>query len=302
MVPGQPPEILRKSHAHTPGRKESRARRDIDDAIGDSSESEEQGLLIDLDGVVYRGDDPIDGAVAALHWLEDMAVPHLFVTNTSSRPRSALVEKLEAFGIRADIDDILAPPDAAAGWLGNAGCQRLKLFVPEVTRSVFSNFEVVSHDDPAPVDAVVVGDFGDGWNAASLNAAFRSLISEPAPRLVALGMTRYWHGPQGLRLDAGPFVKALSYAAGIEPAVLGKPAAEFFEAACQRLGVQATNAYMIGDDIKTDVAAAQAVGLTGILVRTGKFRPEDLDRGIRPHIIIDSIADLPRVWSEQVLT
>lgn len=302
MVPGQPPEILRKSHAHARGREGNRDRQAIGDALDASAAEKEHALLIDLDGVVYRGEDLIDGAVEALHWLEDMSVPHLFVTNTSSRPREALVAKLETFGIRAAVEDIQAPPDAAASWLSNAGCQRLQLFVPEVTRSVFASFDIAAHGDPDPVDAVVIGDYGDGWNAESLNQAFASLLAEPAPKLIALGMTRYWHSSDGLRLDTGPYVKALSYASGVEPVILGKPAAEFFEAATRRLGVPAERAYMIGDDISTDVGAAQAAGLTGILVRTGKFRPEDLDRGIRPHLIIDSIADLPRVWSEQVLS
>jgi ribonucleotide monophosphatase NagD (HAD superfamily) len=118
-------------------------------------------------------------------------------------------------------------------------------------------------------------------------------MREPSPRLVALGMTRYWHAPGGLQLDTAPFVAALAHASGVEPVVLGKPAPEFFAAALAQLGVAASAAMMIGDDIRADIGGAQAAGLAGILVRTGKFRPADLRGSIVPDLVIGSIAELP---------
>jgi ribonucleotide monophosphatase NagD (HAD superfamily) len=64
---------------------------------------------------------------------------------------------------------------------------------------------------------------GEGWDFATLNRAFRLLMAEPHPRLIALGMTRYWRAADGLRLDTAPFVVALQHATGIAPVVLGKP-------------------------------------------------------------------------------
>jgi phospholysine phosphohistidine inorganic pyrophosphate phosphatase len=258
-----------------------------------------RALLIDLDGVVYRGDRVIEGAAAAIRWLTDEQIPHLFVTNTTSRPRTALVEKLSGFGIETSVDRIHAPPQAAAQWLKERGCRRLMLLVPEATQAAFADFTVVAdarglEGEGTPVDAVVVGDLGSDWSFERLNQAFRSLLAKPAPFLVALGMTRYWRAPDGLRLDTAPFVMALSHASGVEPTVLGKPAAAFFESALARLDVPASRAAMIGDDIRTDVAAAQSCGLRGVLVKTGKFSPSDLDLGIEPDLVIESIAELPR--------
>jgi len=291
MAPRRPPDILRKSHAHTEGKTRASDKRELERELAESASVEEPALLIDLDGVVYRGDEPIPGAADAVAWLIDQQIPHLFVTNTTSRPRSALVAKLTGFGIRASEDEILTPPVAAAIWLEQAGCRRLRLAVPAATCAEFAGFDIVAGDEP--VDAVVVGDLGRDWTFDRLNTAFRDLMREPRPQLVALGMTRYWHAPDGLRLDTAPFVLALAHAAGVEQVVLGKPAPDFFATALARLGVEPAQAAMIGDDIRADVGGAQAAGLRGILVRTGKFRPADLACGIEPDLVLDSIAELP---------
>ena len=76
--------------------------------------------------------------------------------------------------------------------------------------------------------------------------------------------------------------------------VFGKPAANFFQAAAERLGLPPRDVLMVGDDIDADVRGAMAAGLQGALVRTGKFRPADLETEPRPDVILDSVADLPQ--------
>jgi len=117
--------------------------------------------------------------------------------------------------------------------------------------------------------------------------------------LVALGMTRYWRAEDGLRLDAGAFVRALEYAAGRTAVVVGKPDPTFYGAAVDTLHVPADQVVMIGDDIHTDIESAQRAGLTGVLVRTGKFSASDLSGGVSPETVLDSVADLPRWWAER---
>jgi len=256
------------------------------------------GLLIDLDGVLYEGDQAVAGATAALAWLDRHDIRHLFVTNTTSRPRSAIVEKLAAIGISVTAADILTPPVAATAWLRDNASGPVALFVPPATASEFSGIELAEPHGHGPAGAVVIGDYGERWDFAELNRAFRLLMTEPEPVLVALGMTRYWRAPDGLRLDTAPFVTALSHATGIEPVVLGKPAAPFFDAALALLGTSADRTLMIGDDIRTDVDAAQAVGIRGLLVKTGKFQPGDIELGIHPYATLDSIAALPDWWRQ----
>ena len=145
---------------------------------------------------------------------------------------------------------------------------------------------------------VVIGDLGELWNFRTLNRAFRLLHHNPEAVLIALGMTRYWLADEGISLDVAPFVAALSHAAGREPRVFGKPAAEFFRAATARLGMAPKDVWMIGDDIHADIGGAQQAGLKGVLVRTGKFREADLDGAVRPDQVLNSVADLPTAGME----
>jgi len=125
--------------------------------------------------------------------------------------------------------------------------------------------------------AVVVGDAAQGFTYERLNAAFRAL--EDGAAFLALARNRSFRDGDGhLSLDAGPFVAALEYAAGSEALVLGKPSADFFAAAIDSLGCDPSEAAMIGDDVEADIGGAQAAGIDGILVRTGKYQTGDEGR------------------------
>ena len=292
------PDILRKSHAHTDGKERAQAKTALKRDVETHIDAPEPALLIDLDGVLYAGGEAIPGARETIEWLAEERIARLFLTNTTSKPRAAVAAKLAALGIRVREAEILTPPAVAAAWLGERVEGRAALFVPPETHPEFEGIGVAGLGEPAA--AVVVGDYGERWSFAELNRAFRLLMAEPKPLLVALGMTRYWRAPEGLRLDTGPFVTALAHASGVEPVVLGKPARAFFAAALARLAVPAERAWMLGDDIRADVAGAQAAGLRGALVKTGKFRPQDLELGIRPDAVLDSIAELREWWMTNV--
>ena len=258
-----------------------------------------QALLFDLDGVLYQGDRVIDGAIETLQWCEQRDIPHLFVTNTSSKPRRALVERLAAMGLSVTAEEIFAPPVAARDYLASERCTPLALFVREATREDFEGLEILDDATEQGAGSVVIGDIGEAWDFATLNRAFRLLMAEPRPVLIALGMSRYAQGSDGLVLDVAPFIKALEHASGCEAVVMGKPARAFFDAAVQRLGTSAAQTVMIGDDIVGDVEGAQAAGLTGILVQTGKFRPRDLRGDVTPDAVLGSVADLPQWWENR---
>lgn len=256
-------------------------------------------LLIDLDGVIYQADRLIEGASATLEWLELQRVPHLYVTNTTSRSRAALLEKLRAFGFKVKPEALMTPIIAAKQWLSERRYKRIAAFVPSAALEDFSGLDIVKDEQEFSVDAVVVGDLGQDWSYQRLNRAFRLLMQEPRPALIALGMTRYWRGKDGLLLDVAPFVKALEHAADCQAVVVGKPASAFFDASLRLLDCGLSQAFMIGDDIVGDVGAAQVCGIRGIQVRTGKFRESDLDGEIRPFAVLDSIADLPQWWESR---
>jgi HAD superfamily hydrolase (TIGR01458 family) len=255
-----------------------------------------RGILFDLDGVLYNSGDAIPGAVEAVQWVCERGIPHLFLTNTTSRTRAALAGKLATFGIPARESSILTPAAAAAKWLRNGDAGGIALFVRPSVRAEFAGLPCLEEDAERGAAYVVVGDLGNLWDYRTLNRAFRLLHNNPDATLIALGMTRYWLAADGMSLDVAPFVAALEHATGRKATVFGKPDARFFLAASEALGLGGSEVLMIGDDLDTDVAGAQAAGLRGALVKTGKFRPADLAGAVRPDVVLNSIADLPGWW------
>jgi len=249
-----------------------------------------------MDGVLYNAGNLIAGAPETMSWVRAQGIPHRFVTNTTSRPRSALVAKLAAFGIPATEAEILTPAVVAADWLRAHGEGEIALFLRPSTRAEFAGLPCAADDAESGAAYVVIGDLGDLWDYRTLNRAFRLLHHNPAAQLIALGMTRYWLAPEGISLDVAPFVAALEHATGRKALVFGKPAAAFFQAAAESLDLPVGQVLMIGDDIHADVGGAQAAGLSGALVKTGKFRAADLEGAVAPDVTLGSIADLPGWW------
>lgn len=153
----------------------------------------------------------------------------------------------------------------------------------------FENAEIsIAEED---VDFVVVGDAGRDFTFERLNKALRLILD--GAEILALEMDRYWRESEGLVLSTGPFVAALEYATGKKAEVMGKPSRQFFELALKDLGKRPKDAAMIGDDILTDVLGAQAMGMKGILVKTGKYRADLLaGSGITPDLVLESLAEL----------
>lgn len=246
-------------------------------------------FLIDLDGVLYEGGQPIPGAAKALAYLREKGYPFRFATNTTMHCRASIRHKLTDWGFEVSEDEIFSAPVVAARYLRRQGQPRVFLLLTEDARLEFAGLEITNQQP----DFVVVGDMGDEYNAALLNKAFRLILG--GAEFIALQKNRYWKTAEGLALDAGPFVVALEYATGQQAKVIGKPSPDFFQLAVDDLGVPPAQVAMIGDDIEADVGGAQRAGLKGILVRTGKFRETDLQLGIEPDAVMDSIADLVQI-------
>jgi phospholysine phosphohistidine inorganic pyrophosphate phosphatase len=253
-----------------------------------------------MDGVLYNSECPIPGADTALVWVREQRIPHLFVTNTTSRPRAVLADKLRGFGIPAQESDILTPAIATSAWLrAHAPDAQAAIFVRPATRADFAGIATVPDDAETGASHVIIGDLGELWDFRTLNRAFRLLHNNPQSTLVALGMTRYWLARDGIALDVAPFVAALEHATGKRAQVFGKPAPAFFLAAADLLRVPAAEILMVGDDVNADIGGAQASGLRGALVKTGKFRPADLEGPVRPDVVLGSVTNLPQWWASQ---
>lgn len=238
-------------------------------------------VLIDLAGVLYVGGTAVAGAAEALERLCTSGLGICFLTNTTRRTRTTLVRHLAELGFEIGEDEVFTAARAARRRVEAEGLRPYPLIHPDLA----PEFADLTGGEP---DAVVIGDAGEDFTYANLNRAFRVLMNADTPRLIAMGDNRYFADGDELSLDMGPFAHALAYAAGIEPEVVGKPAVPFFEAALQQLGAEAGEAVMIGDDVLGDVGGAQNAGIAGILVRTGKYRPDDETRyDIRPDHVAD---------------
>jgi HAD superfamily hydrolase (TIGR01458 family) len=248
-----------------------------------------RAVLFDVEGTLAVAGKPVEGAARAIEALAERGIPWSFVTNTTSRPRRALAAELAAMGLPSDPERIFTAPLAGRAFLLDRGWKRAHLLVRD---AVVEDFSDIAPDAEAP-DAVVLGDLGEQTTFEILNRAFRLLLGGSA--FVTLARNRYYRGPDGLLLDQGPFVAALEYATGREAILVGKPAPGFFERALAPLGVEPEEAIMVGDDLDADVGGAQRAGLQGALVRTGKFRAEELERSaVSPDYVLDSVADVPR--------
>jgi phospholysine phosphohistidine inorganic pyrophosphate phosphatase len=254
---------------------------------------EMRALLFDLDGVIYNAEEPIPGAAETIARVRGERIPFLFVSNTSSRGRKALADKLKRYGIETDEARILTPCSAAAEWLREQETGAVALFVKPEAFDEFDGLDRLPDDAERGARYVVIGDLSESWDFKKLNRAFRLLYTDPKAALIALGLTRYWNAADGLRLDVAPFVAALECATGRKAVVFGKPEKSFYLAAEKQLNLPADEIVMVGDDIKADVAGAQRAGMKAILLRTGKFGPSDLEGPTRPDAVLDSIRDIP---------
>lgn len=249
-------------------------------------------VLLDIDGVLHVGEQPIDGAIEALAQLQRVSAGVRLVTNTTSKSRGQIVEQLRRLGFEVAWEEVLTPAALAVRHCRERGYRSVKLLVAEALREDLA--ELASVSGGGPVDAIILGDLGAGFTAEVLNDAFRLLMD--GAELVALQHNRYWRRADGLALDVGAYSAALEYASGREAVVVGKPAREFFTAALAELGSVPEMTLMVGDDVEADVGGAMDAGLRGVLVRTGKYREEALaSSGVTPTEILDSIADVPRL-------
>ena len=244
-------------------------------------------FLFDLDGTIYEGDQIIPGAEQLLRKLQERNIPHCFITNTTRMPRREVAGRLRTMGCKIEEEQIYTAPVAAASWLRERGYHRVALVMEEATHEDLAEFDI-TQERP---DAIVVGDLGERWNFRILDKAFRMIMD--GADLVALQKNRYWKGKNGVTLDAGPFVAALEYASGREAVIVGKPSYPFFAGAAGMIDSRLEDCVMVGDDLHGDVEGAQKAGARGILVRTGKFREEELEKGdVQPDMVIDSVASL----------
>ncbi|MDX6512968.1 MAG: hypothetical protein QOE36_2472 [Gaiellaceae bacterium] len=255
-------------------------------------------ILLDVDGVFHVSDEPIPGGADAVRRLREAGHRLRFVTNNTTRSRARLAEDLRGLGIELDDEELQTTPRTAASVL--EGKRVLALTMSAIIEDL-QGVELVGED----AEAVLLGGADETpetslvFSYVNLARAFQEL--EGGAELYCLHRNRWWQTKHGPLLDAGVYVGGLEYAAGVEATVLGKPSAAYFGAALEAIDADAELTWMVGDDIEADIAGAQRHGMRTVLVRTGKFRPDTVERsGVMPDGIVSSISHLPE-WLESHL-
>jgi HAD superfamily hydrolase (TIGR01458 family) len=252
-------------------------------------------ILLDVDGVLHVSGEPIPGAVDAVRRLRNSGHRIRFVTNSTIMSRTQLAEMLRGMGFALEDEELQTTGGVAARVL--EGKRVLALTMPGILDDL-DGLQLIGIN----ADAVLVGGCDEGdepgrvFSYLNLNRAFLEL--EAGAELYCLHKNRWWQTADGPKLDAGAFVAGLEYATGVDATVLGKPSPEYFAAALEAIDADPELAWMVGDDVEGDIRGAQRHGMKTVLVRTGKFRPDEVEQsGVLPDGILSSLAQLPD-WLE----
>jgi HAD superfamily hydrolase (TIGR01458 family) len=255
-------------------------------------------ILLDIEGVFHVSGRPIAGGADAVRELRAAGHRLRFVTNNTTRARSELAAELRSYGIELEEGELQATALAAARAL--AGKRVLALTMAAIIPDL-EGVELVGEG----ADAVLLGGADETpetnrvFSYMNLARAFSEL--EAGADFYCMHKNRWWQTERGPLLDAGAFVAGLEYAAGVEATILGKPSTAYFDAALAAIDADPELTWMVGDDIEEDIVGAHKCGLKTVLVRTGKFRPDAVERvDVTPDVVISSIAELPR-WLEAAL-
>ena len=248
-------------------------------------------ILLDVDGVLHVSGQPLPGAVGAVHRLRGEGHRLRFITNNTIHSARSLAGELRELGFELADEELQTAPRAAARAL--AGRRVLALTMPAI-REDLEGITLCGENSQAVLigGADEIPETNQVFSYMNLARAFAEL--QGGAELYCLHKNRWWQTLRGPLLDSGSFVAGLEYAADVEATILGKPSKPFFQAALDALDADAEHAVMVGDDVEADVGGAKALGMRGVLVRTGKFREAWLERsGVKPDAVLDSIADLP---------
>jgi len=246
------------------------------------------GYLLDMDGVLYRGNQAIEGAVPFITGLRDRSIPCICLTNHSRHRPEDLSARLLAMGIEIGPEAILTSGMALARHLGRSGIRRIFAVAETPLRELFTaaGLELTS-DDP---QAVAIGlDRRITWDTVT-----------DLYRLLAAGLPYYATNPdisypeaEGPAPEVGFLLAGLREFCGRDPIVMGKPSPMLFEMALERIGLKAGEVTMVGDRLDTDIAGAAALGLGTALVTTGSTRRDQLgEQSIRPDRVVDDLREL----------
>ncbi|MDA1195359.1 MAG: HAD-IIA family hydrolase [Planctomycetota bacterium] len=255
-----------------------------------------KAFLLDIDGTMMLGSEPLPGAVEFVRWLRAEGRPHLWLTNNTSRSRVAWLERLEAAGFEPRPHELYTSGDATVAFLGTLDpLPRVYLVGPAALHAEFEAAGVVLTDEDA--DTVVIA-YDVELTYAKLRRA--ALLLQAGAAFYATHPDVTCPTPEGPIPDVGSFLALFETACGRRPRVLGKPEDTMVTGALERVGVAAADAVMVGDRLLTDIAMARSAGLTSCLVLSGVTSGEELvNAPIQPDEVCPSMIEV-LAWAQRL--
>ncbi|GIL15211.1 MAG: acid sugar phosphatase [Chloroflexota bacterium] len=252
-------------------------------------------LLIDLDGVLWVGQQPLPGVHAFFQFLRARDLRFILVSNNSTRRAAYTVERMQRMGVDIAPADVLTTAEATPRWLRAHAPQLQRVLVIGETalRDALTQaqFEIVERD----ADAVIVG-LDRQVNYEKLKRA--TLELRRGARFIATNTDRTLPTEEGLTPGAGALVAALVAATDLEPLVIGKPGRPLFELALDLAKTPIQETAMLGDRLDTDIDGAAALGLTTIMVLTGvSTRAQAAQNKHQPDFIFENLDALRQAWA-----
>lgn len=251
-------------------------------------------LIIDMDGVLWRGDEAMPGLQALFDFLRRRDIGFVLATNNSSKTPEQYVDKLARFGVDVAPQRVLTSALVTAAYLADtapAG-SRLHLIGEEGIRRALEEqgFEL---SDDRPSYVVVGWDRGMSWN----KLAKAALLINDGATFVGTNPDVNYPTERGPVPGTGALLAALEVTTGVKPIVAGKPERRMYEEALRRLGASPRTTAMIGDRIETDILGAKQAGLFTVLVLSGIATEADLaDSSVKPDLVCADIRELAALW------
>ncbi len=252
-------------------------------------------LLIDMDGVLWRGDTPSPGLTDFFEFLRRHSIPFRLVTNNASKTPEQYVDKLASMDVRITPDEVLTSAIATARHIAAAtpGASVYVIGEKGLQQAVLDHGLRLSDGDHA--DFVAVG-WDQGLTYSKLSDA--ALLIRAGARFIGCNPDLTWPGERGLLPGNGATLAYLQATTGVEPVIIGKPEREMFDTALAALGADRDHTAMLGDRLETDILGGQKAGLHTILVLTGATDRAILaDSPVQPDWVFENIQELTRAWS-----
>ena len=258
-------------------------------------------VVMDMDGVLYRGDQPVPGAIETVQALYKQGVQVAFLTNNASRHRDEFVVKVQSLGLPCSIDQIWGVAYTTACYLRQY-TPAARIFVVGASGLVREIQEAGLQVVATHVDAThVVAGLDPGINYEKLKQAHYAICNGATFIATNLDAT-YPDSATSTAPGGGAIVAALRTSTAVEPIVIGKPQTTGLSLIAASWGVAPERIAAIGDRLDTDTASARAFGCLAILVLTGITRREEAEQAVetcRPDIILPDLTALPSVLFNQ---